>query len=318
MAPTASHRFVIALTLATIVIVAGCSQSSPNPASPSSPASAGGLNGNAPPAGWVDVFPRQANTEAVEVCKVYVGTVGPAVTFTVAADIGNNGSIDQTYTVTLSNNQCRDVWLSENPGDSVTVTEAVPTGYTASFVKHQLSNGSTTIGPSTPGNSASGFANGTSGALLIFTNTEDTTTPGTGRFTGGGSQIRIDGVRITRGLTVHCDLLLSNNLEVNWQGNQFHMEEHLTTVACTDDPAIIQAPPAAPLDTLIGTGTGRYNGTSGYTIEFTMQDYGEPGENDKMRIKIFQASNPSNIVLDIPLQTLTGGNLQAHFDQPHK
>jgi hypothetical protein len=139
-----------------------------------------------------------------------------------------------------------------------------------------------------------------------------------GRFTGGGSQVRVGDVRVTRGLTIHCDLLLSNNLEVNWGGKQFHMTEHLTTVACTDDPNIIQAPPVAPLDTLIGVGTGRYNGTNGYTIEFTLQDFGEPGSADRMAIKIYQTANPANVVLNVPLQVLSGGNLQAHFDQPHK
>jgi hypothetical protein len=139
-----------------------------------------------------------------------------------------------------------------------------------------------------------------------------------GRFTGGGSQVRVGDVRVTRGLTIHCDLLLSNNLEVNWGGNQFHMLEHLTTVECSDDPAIIQAPPVAPLDTLIGVGTGRYNNSDGYTIEFTLRDYGEPGTDDQMAIKIYETANPSNVVLNVPLQKLSGGNLQAHFDQPHK
>ena len=139
-----------------------------------------------------------------------------------------------------------------------------------------------------------------------------------GRFTGGGSQIRVGGVRVTRGLTIHCDLLLSNNLEINWQGNQFHMTEHLTTVACTDDPNIIQAPPVAPLDTLVGVGTGRYNGTDGYTVRFTLVDYGEPGSDDRMAIQVFETANPANVVLNVPLQVLTGGNLQAHYDQPHK
>jgi hypothetical protein len=139
-----------------------------------------------------------------------------------------------------------------------------------------------------------------------------------GRFTGGGSQVRIGDVRVTRGLTIHCDLLLSNNLEVNWGGKSFHMTEHITTVDCSDDPNIIQAPPVAPLDTLIGVGTGRYNNQNGYTIEFTLQDYGEPGSNDKMAIKIYQTANPANVVLNVPLQPMSGGNLQAHFDQPHK
>jgi len=141
---------------------------------------------------------------------------------------------------------------------------------------------------------------------------------GLGRFTGGGSQIHLGNVRVTRGLTIHCDLLLSNNLEVNWQGHQFHMTEHLTTVQCSDDPNIIQAPPAAPLDTLIGIGTGRYDNVDGFTILFTLVDAGEPGTADKAALKIFETANPANVVLNVPLQLLSGGNLQAHYDQPHK
>jgi hypothetical protein len=144
--------------------------------------------------------------------------------------------------------------------------------------------------------------------------------PALGRFTGGGRQLRLgDGLKVTRGLTIHCDLLLSNNLEVNWPtGNKFHMEEHLVTTACTDDPNIVQQPPPAPLDTLVGVGTGRFNNKPGYTIEFTLVDAGEPGGNDQMGIKIYEAANPANVVLDLPLQQLTNGNLQAHYDQPHK
>jgi len=134
---------------------------------------------------------------------------------------------------------------------------------------------------------------------------------------GGRSRGAVQ-VKVTRGLTLHCDLLLSNNLEVNWLGNKFHMTEHLQTVSCTDDPNIIQAPPPAPLDTMVGVGTGRYNGVAGYTIEFTLVDAGEPGGSDQAALKIFQASNPSNVVLEIPLQQISGGNLQAHYDQPHK
>jgi len=146
----------------------------------------------------------------------------------------------------------------------------------------------------------------------------DCAEPGLGRFTGGGHQIRVDNVRVTRGLTIHCDLLLSNNLEINWQGNSFHMLEHLTTVACTDDPNIIQAPPDAPLDTLIGIGEGRYNNQEGYSIWFKLVDAGEPGRNDEMAIHVYETANPGNVILDVPQQVLTGGNLQAHYDQPHK
>lgn len=140
--------------------------------------------------------------------------------------------------------------------------------------------------------------------------------PGIGRFTGGGHQIDIGVGKITRGLTIHCDLLLSNNLEINWGGNHFHMLEHLRTLQCTDDPSIEQRPPVAPIDTLIGEGVGRYNGVDGYAIQFKLVDAGEPGRNDRMAIRIYNIAT-GNVVLFIPEQNLTGGNLQAHYDQPH-
>jgi hypothetical protein len=140
----------------------------------------------------------------------------------------------------------------------------------------------------------------------------------TGRFTGGGKQIDVNGVAITKGLTIHCDLLLSNNLEINWAQHQFHMEDHTLTVSCTDDLNIEQKPPAAPLDTIIGIGTGRYDNNDGYTVRFKLVDAGEPGKNDMAELKIWETANPANIVLNLPLTFLTGGNLQAHYDQPHK
>lgn len=162
----------------------------------------------------------------------------------------------------------------------------------------------------------SGAAGGQSASVVVTIPSNCVTS--IGRFTGGGKQVRVGDASVTRGLTIHCDLLLSNNLEVNWGGNQFHMTEHLTTVACTDDPNIVQAPPVAPLDTLIGVGTGRYNGAYGYTIRFTLVDAGEPGALDRMAILIFETANPANVVLNVPLQYMTGGNLQAHYDQPHR
>ncbi|HEX7778623.1 MAG TPA: hypothetical protein VF424_05265, partial [Vicinamibacterales bacterium] len=203
-------------------------------------------------------------------------------------------------------------------GDTVTITEQVPAGYSSSITV--LTVATPPVGPQTIlGNVASGRVGSGRGVTALYVNTAGPL-EGDGRFTGGGNQIKLDdNVRVSRGLTIHCDLLLSNNLEVNWgQGNNFHMTEHLTTVSCTDDPDIIQAPPPAPLDTLIGTGTGKFNGVDGYTVQFTLQDFGEPGTADKMAIRIFETANPSNVVLNIPLNLLANGNLQAHFDQPHK
>lgn len=140
-----------------------------------------------------------------------------------------------------------------------------------------------------------------------------------GRMTGGGSVIRMDGLRITRGFEIHCDVNdLPNNLEVNWPtGNRFHLTS-LTSAVCTDDPGIIQDPPPAPFDTFVGTGVGRVNGIDGCTIEFTFVDAGEPAA---------QPSGPSNAVdtaeiIISPGGACTGsltvsgpitfGNLQAH------
>ena len=62
--------------------------------------------------------------------------------------------------------------------------------------------------------------------------------------------------KVTHGLTIHCDLKLSNNLRINWGvGQNFHITEHLTA-SCSDDLNIDQKPPVAPLDTLVGTGRG--------------------------------------------------------------
>jgi hypothetical protein len=136
----------------------------------------------------------------------------------------------------------------------------------------------------------------------------------TGRFTGGGKELDLaNGVYVTQGLELDCDLNPSDNLEVNWAGNHFHMENFLSAFcSLVSNPA----PPAAPINTMIGVGTGRYNGAEGYTVNFTLVDNGEPGHNnDEIAITIFQTSDPTNVILSFPLTTLVGGNLQAHPDQ---
>lgn len=148
--------------------------------------------------------------------------------------------------------------------------------------------------------------------------------PGTGRFTGGGKQVTVndatgDHVAVTKGFEVDCDLHQpSNNLEVNWQdpaqtAHQFHMTD-FTSAVCTLTG--IPNPPPAPVNNIIGTGTGRYDGTDGYTVVFQLIDNGEPGSGvDEASFMIYQTSNPSNVVLNAPLTFITGGNIQAHVDQ---
>lgn len=143
-----------------------------------------------------------------------------------------------------------------------------------------------------------------------------------GRMTGGGGSIGIGDILITRGLTLHCDILLSNNLEVNWPGNKWHLDKPITSAECHDDPTISPEPPPAPFDTFFGTAVGRLNGVDGSFIRFTFVDAGEPGgNNDKAGIEIWAPGADPNVdapVLNLPLSFTDRGNLQAHFDQPHK
>ena len=152
-----------------------------------------------------------------------------------------------------------------------------------------------------------------------------------GRLTGGGFQIEIelpDGtpVRVSRGLTIHCDVALSNNLEVNWPFNRWHITKENLHIECSDDPDITPDPPPAPVDTFEGHAYGSLNGEDGSILCFTFQDAGEPGVNDMAAIKILPPANGNapgdpcarnGAVLDTGLENLSGGNFQAHFDQPH-
>ena len=129
-----------------------------------------------------------------------------------------------------------------------------------------------------------------------------------GRFTGGGSVFGTGQNRVTHGFQIRCDADdFRQNLEVNWQGNRFHLLD-LTTADC-QDTALDEENPVAGFDTFIGTGTGRYNGVEGATIEFTFTDDGEPGVDDLADIVIRDAAG--NIVLEVS-GDLNFGNHQAH------
>ena len=140
---------------------------------------------------------------------------------------------------------------------------------------------------------------------------EAETPPGVpGRMTGGGSVFRVDNVRVTRGFQIHCDLRDPNNIQVNWPGNRFHLQD-LTGAVCTDSPLINQLPRSAPFDTFQGEGDGLLNGEAGARIEFVFVDAGEPGREDTASIQVFDSDN--NMVLDVS-GFLRKGNIQAHKD----
>jgi hypothetical protein len=131
-----------------------------------------------------------------------------------------------------------------------------------------------------------------------------------GRMTGGGNFAASNGTVVHHGFELRCDAGDSRqNLEVNWgNGENFHLLQ-VTTVTCHDDPAIDQQNPEAPIDTLILTGTGKFNGQDGATISLTFTDAGEPGINDGVQMQI---QGPSGTVLTVGATTLIDGNHQAH------
>lgn len=153
-----------------------------------------------------------------------------------------------------------------------------------------------------------------------------------GRWTGGGTiddgAYLPEGVRVTHGFELHNDLRKPNNLEVNWGGNHFHMTE-LTFADCwLSDEYPLPNPPKAPVNVVVGIGTGKYNGVDGYNIGFRFTDAGEPGSNDFARIVITEPGVPittamlagpgpvliTGTVLEVD-GNLNKGNHQAHFDK---
>ena len=81
-----------------------------------------------------------------------------------------------------------------------------------------------------------------------------------GRMTGGGRFGATDGSAVSHGFTLECDPLEKPaSLEVNWNGNRFHLEE-VTRAFCAMDPTSTAGQPAAGFNLHTGSGKGRLNG----------------------------------------------------------
>jgi hypothetical protein len=194
---------------------------------------------------------------------------------------------------------------TNNPGDNViiTVDPALPiTNLVLRFQKN-LTQGDPTTG------------NDYVVKSVVTTSTTDESFDG--RMTGGGVKATGDnGEIVTFGLTLHCDIILSNNLEINWQGHKWHLTKPITKAICTDDPNIAPPPPVAPIDTFEGEGFGELDGVGNSKVVFKFQDAGEPGSDDTVEITIFEPGS-STVALHITSQKLSVGNWQMHYDQPH-
>ena len=131
--------------------------------------------------------------------------------------------------------------------------------------------------------------------------------------TGGGSIFDSAGETIvegrnTHGFVVHCDPRNSDNLQINWEGNRFHLTS-LTGAMCIDDPLLTPETPDAQFDTFIGMGEGRLNNVNGYGIYFVFTDDGQPGVGDTALIII---TDPNGVEVRNIEGSLTFGNHQAH------
>jgi hypothetical protein len=259
-------------------------------------------------------------TGVFEICKV-----GTTADFEIEIVVNSFGSDPQTImkTVTLGDGECEIVHTETAgaPADVVTITEVVPDGYKLDLVWVVNIDGDGVLTTyNMPGPTISGeIRTGKDGCVAVFYNSPLDFVPG--RMTGGGNQVRVDGTKVTRGLTLHCDITLSNNLEINWPGaNKWHITRPLLSAECIDDPDFNPFPPAAPFDTFIGEATGSLNGVEGSICRFKFIDNGEPGSTDQAYISIWAVGADPEV--DVPVMVvggvLDGGNLQAHYDQPHK
>lgn len=131
--------------------------------------------------------------------------------------------------------------------------------------------------------------------------------------TGGGSIFNADMMaeytgRTTHGMILHCDTRNPNSLQVNWEGNKFHLTD-LNRARCPDTPGIDPNPPDASFDTFIGDGEGKLNNVPGASIAFRFTDAGEPGTADTAEIIIWDENFNQVLYVSGPL---TFGNHQAH------
>jgi hypothetical protein len=145
-----------------------------------------------------------------------------------------------------------------------------------------------------------------------------------GGLNGGGRVLTPSGF-VTLAFELRCNPAdKRGNLEVNWGGNRFHLE-NVTAATCFLDPSIVgpvrpgrshddgddDHHGAAKFNTLQGRGTGRYNNAAGASAFWTFTDAGEPGTNDTANIQI---TDTRNVLVLTASGRLINGNFERHSD----
>ena len=113
--------------------------------------------------------------------------------------------------------------------------------------------------------------------------------------------------KVTHGFQLHCDSNSGpNNLQVNWLGFKFHLEQ-LENALCFDDGSVNEPPPKSngnpnsrkpTLDVYYGEGFGRWDGQCGAYAKWVMDDNGEPGKADQIVSMVIWDSD-KKLVLNI-------------------
>jgi len=121
---------------------------------------------------------------------------------------------------------------------------------------------------------------------------------------------------LTHGFELHCDATQGpNNLQIDWNGNKFHLEE-LESAKCIDDGTPNEPPPSPhpgpTLDIYKGEGFGRYNGECGAYAKWEMDDNGEPGKNNDQILSL-QITKKDGTVIQViedghPLKLQSGNH----------
>lgn len=255
--------------------------------------------------------PAGADVRHVVLCKE-----GSSADFSVDVD----GTVSN---LSVADGAC--VHVASHPGDQSTINVSItetgaPAGFVLDRVDIEVRDAGGVVKSSSTEDGPTVSVQLIDDHVVYVTYVNTSVAVATGRMTGGGAQITVDGARFSRGFTIHCDITLSNNLEINWNDNKWHIAKPLTSAVCIDDPAIAPHPPRAGFDTFIGEAFGRLNGVDGSFVRFVFVDAGEPGRNDHTTITIWAPG--ADPAVDPPVLAISGflthGNIQAHEDQPHR